>query len=36
LMPGTWSPTTAAAVAKAASPAQALALLLVAPEFMRR
>ncbi len=36
LLPGTWSPTTAAAVARAESPAQGLALLLVAPEFMRR
>ena len=36
LMPGTWAPATAAAVAKADSPAQGLALLLVAPEFMRR
>ena len=36
LMPGTWSPGTAAAVAKADSPAQGLAMLLVAPEFMRR
>ena len=36
LMPGTWSPGTAAAVAKADSPAQGLAMLLVAPEFLRR
>ncbi len=36
LMPGTWSPATAAAVAKADLPAQGLAMLLVAPEFMRR
>ncbi len=34
LMPGTWSPATAAAIAKADSPAQGLAMLLVAPEFM--
>lgn len=36
LMPGTWSPATAAAVARAESPQQGLAMLLVAPEFMRR
>ncbi len=36
LLPGTLRPETSAAIARAASPAQALALLLVAPEFMRR
>ena len=36
LLPAIWSPSSAAAVASADSPAQALALLLVAPEFMRR
>lgn len=36
LMPGTWSPVTASAIAKADSPAQGLAMLLVAPEFLRR
>ena len=36
VLPGVWSAASAAAVARAASPAQALALLLVAPEFMRR
>jgi uncharacterized protein (DUF1800 family) len=36
LMPGVWSPSTAAAIAKADSPSQGLAMLLVAPEFLRR
>lgn len=36
LLPGTWSPGTAAAIARADSPAQGLAMLLVAPEFLRR
>ena len=36
VMPGVWSPATAAAVAKADSPSQGLAMLLVAPEFLRR
>ncbi len=36
LMPGVWSPSTAAAIAKADSPGQGLAMLLVAPEFLRR
>ena len=36
LMPGTLSPATAQAIARADSPAQATALMLVAPEFMRR
>ena len=36
IMPGVWSPSTAAAIAKADSPAQGLAMLLVAPEFLRR
>lgn len=36
LLPAIWSPSSAAAVASADSPAQAMALLLVAPEFMRR
>ncbi len=36
LMPGTWSPATATTVAAADSPAQGLAMLLVAPEFLRR
>ncbi len=36
LMPGVWSSTTAAAIAKADSPAQGLAMLLVTPEFLRR
>ena len=36
LLPGTWSPASDAAIARADSPAQALALLLVTPEFLRR
>lgn len=36
LMPGVWSTPTAEAVAKADSTAQGLAMLLVAPEFLRR
>lgn len=36
LLPGTLSPATAQAIARADSPGQGLALLLVAPEFMRR
>jgi uncharacterized protein (DUF1800 family) len=36
LLPGTLTPATAQAIARADSPAQATALLLVAPEFMRR
>ena len=36
LLPGVWSASSSASVARADSPAQALALLLVAPEFMRR
>lgn len=36
LLPGTLSPATATAIARAESPAEGLALLLVAPEFMRR
>ncbi len=36
LLPGTLSAATAAAIARAESPAQGLALLLVAPEFLRR
>jgi uncharacterized protein (DUF1800 family) len=36
LFPGTLTPVTAQAIARADSPAQALALLLVSPEFLRR
>lgn len=36
LLPGTLSPATADAIARAESPEQGLALLLVAPEFQRR
>ena len=36
LFPAALSPATAQALARAESPAQALALLLVAPEMMRR
>lgn len=36
LLPGTLSPSTAQAIARADSPGQGLALLLVAPEFLRR
>ncbi len=36
LLPGTWSPASAAAIARAGSPQEGLALLLVTPEFMRR
>ena len=36
LLPGVWSGSSAAAIARADTPAQALALLLVAPEFLRR
>jgi uncharacterized protein (DUF1800 family) len=36
LFPGTLSPATTQAIARADSPAQALALLLVSPEFLRR
>lgn len=36
LLPGALTPATAQAIARADSPAQATALLLVAPEFMRR
>ena len=36
LLPGAVSPATATALANCESPAQSLALLLVAPEFMRR
>lgn len=36
ILPGTLSPATASAIARAESPAEGLALLLVAPEFMRR
>ncbi|MEI6486321.1 MAG: DUF1800 domain-containing protein [Sphingomonadales bacterium] len=36
LLPGALSPATASAIARAESPAEGLALLLVAPEFMRR
>jgi len=36
LLPGTLSAATATAIARAESPAQGLALLLVSPEFMRR
>jgi len=36
VLPGSVSPATQTALANCESPAQALALLLVAPEFMRR
>lgn len=36
LLPGTLSPATAEAIARADSPGQGLALLLVSPEFLRR
>ena len=36
LLPGGWSEATAKAVSRAESPATALALLLVSPEFLRR
>ncbi|MBA3897706.1 MAG: DUF1800 domain-containing protein [Sphingomonadaceae bacterium] len=36
VLPGTLTPATAQAIARADSPGQALALMLVAPEFMRR
>ena len=36
LLPGALSEATAQAIARAESPAQGLALLLVAPEFLRR
>lgn len=36
LMPGSLSPATAQAIARADSPPQGLALLLVSPEFLRR
>ncbi|WP_447728820.1 DUF1800 domain-containing protein [Sphingomonas koreensis] len=36
LFPGALSPTTEQAIARAESPAQSVALLLVSPEFMRR
>ena len=36
LLPGTLTPATAQAIARADSPGQGLALLLVAPEFLRR
>ena len=36
LLPGTLSPATAQSIARAESPVQGLALLLVAPEFLRR
>ena len=36
LLPGTLTPATAQAIARADSPVQATALMLVAPEFMRR
>jgi uncharacterized protein (DUF1800 family) len=36
LMPGSLSPATTKAIARADSPAQALALFLVSPEFLRR
>jgi uncharacterized protein (DUF1800 family) len=36
LMPGALSPATSQAIARAESPGQGLALLLVAPEFLRR
>lgn len=36
LLPGTLNPTTVQAIARAESPVQGLALLLVAPEFLRR
>ena len=36
ILPGTLTPATTQAIARADSPAQATALMLVAPEFMRR
>jgi uncharacterized protein (DUF1800 family) len=36
VLPGVLSPATAAAIARAESPAEGIALLLVSPEFMRR
>jgi uncharacterized protein (DUF1800 family) len=36
LMPGSLSPATAQAIARADSPAQGLALFLISPEFLRR
>ena len=36
LLPGVLSEATSQAIARAESPAQGLALLLVAPEFLRR
>ena len=36
LLPGSLSPATAEAIARADSPAQGLALFLVSPEFLRR
>jgi uncharacterized protein (DUF1800 family) len=36
ILPGTLTPATASAIARAESPAEGLALLLVAPEFLRR
>jgi uncharacterized protein (DUF1800 family) len=36
LLPGVLTPRTAAAIARAETPAQGLALLLVSPEFLRR
>ena len=36
LFPGTLTPATAQAIARAESPGQGIALMLVAPEFMRR
>ncbi|HMA06534.1 MAG TPA: DUF1800 family protein, partial [Ramlibacter sp.] len=36
LLPGSLSPATAEAIARAESPASGLALLLVSPEFLRR
>ena len=36
MLPGALSDATAQAIARAESPGQGLALLLVAPEFLRR
>jgi uncharacterized protein (DUF1800 family) len=36
LFPGALRPSTAQAIARAESPGQGVALMLVAPEFMRR
>lgn len=36
VLPGTLAPATAGAIARADTPAQALAMLLVSPEFLRR